>query len=113
MKTAVRARGSRTPNTTARPLIWFLVIADRSSEVRDEAARANVIVMNKPLKPAPLRAKLARYSAIREAVEQGAESADGPCLQRAVTRLHPRYVTTYSSSDLSYTCCIQFSTQHP
>jgi hypothetical protein len=36
--------------------------------VRDEAARADVIVMTKPLKPAPLRARLTRYSALREAV---------------------------------------------
>jgi hypothetical protein len=37
--------------------------------VGDEATRANVIVMNKPLKPAPLRAQLTRYSAMREAAE--------------------------------------------
>jgi Na+/proline symporter/signal transduction histidine kinase len=47
----------------------ILATADRSLEVRDEAARADVIVMYKPLKPAPLRAQLTRYSAMREAAE--------------------------------------------
>jgi hypothetical protein len=37
--------------------------------VRDEAARADIIILNKPLKPAPLRAQLTRYSAMREAAE--------------------------------------------
>jgi CheY-like chemotaxis protein len=47
----------------------ILVTADRSPEVRDEAARADIVVMNKPLKPAPLRAQLTRYAALREAAE--------------------------------------------
>ena len=47
----------------------ILATADRSPEVRDEAAREDVLVMNKPLKPAPLRAQLTRYSAMREAAE--------------------------------------------
>jgi CheY-like chemotaxis protein len=47
----------------------ILVTADRSPGARDEAARADVVVMNKPLKPAPLRAQLTRYSAMREAAE--------------------------------------------
>jgi CheY-like chemotaxis protein len=47
----------------------ILVTADRSPEVRDEAEREGVVVMNKPLKPAPLRAQLTRYAAIREATE--------------------------------------------
>jgi Na+/proline symporter/signal transduction histidine kinase len=47
----------------------ILITADRSLEVRDEAARADVIVMTKPLKPAPLRAQLTRYAALREAAE--------------------------------------------
>jgi signal transduction histidine kinase len=46
-----------------------LATADRSPEVRDEAAKANIVVLNKPLKPAPLRAQLTRYSAMREAAE--------------------------------------------
>jgi hypothetical protein len=37
--------------------------------VRDEAAREDVAVMNKPLKPAALRAQLTRYGAMREAAE--------------------------------------------
>jgi CheY-like chemotaxis protein len=47
----------------------ILATADRSLEVRDEAARADVLVMYKPLKPAPLRAQLTRYAALREAAE--------------------------------------------
>ena len=47
----------------------ILATADRSPEVRDAAARENVVVMNKPLKPAPLRAQLTRYAALREAAE--------------------------------------------
>ncbi len=47
----------------------ILATADRSPEVRDEAARADIIILNKPLKPAPLRAQLTRYSALREAAE--------------------------------------------
>jgi len=47
----------------------ILATADRSPEVRDEAEREGVVVMNKPLKPAPLRAQLTRYSAMREAAE--------------------------------------------
>jgi hypothetical protein len=37
--------------------------------VRDAAASEDAVVMNKPLKPAPLRAQLTRYSAMREAAE--------------------------------------------
>ncbi len=47
----------------------ILATADRSPEVRDRASRADILVMNKPLKPAPLRAQLTRYSAMREAAE--------------------------------------------
>ncbi len=47
----------------------ILATADRSPEVRDKAAREDAVVMNKPLKPAPLRAQLTRYSAMREAAE--------------------------------------------
>jgi CheY-like chemotaxis protein len=52
-----------------RSVAAILATADRSPEVRDEAAREDVPVMNKPLKPAPLRAQLTRYSAMREAAE--------------------------------------------
>ena len=47
----------------------ILATADRSLEVREEAARTDIIILNKPLKPAPLRAQLTRYGAMREAAE--------------------------------------------
>jgi signal transduction histidine kinase len=46
-----------------------LVTADRSPAVREEAAAANVHVLNKPLKPAALRALLAQWRATRVAAE--------------------------------------------
>ena len=52
-----------------RSIAAILATADRSPEARDEAEREDVVVMNKPLKPAPLRAQLTRYSAMREAAE--------------------------------------------
>ena len=62
---AIRALRERFGRST--PAI--LATADRSPEVRDEAERADVLVMNKLLKPAPLRAQLTRYAALREAAE--------------------------------------------
>jgi CheY-like chemotaxis protein len=53
--------GERTPA--------ILATADRSVEVREAAARADVALLNKPLKPAPLRAQLRRCQALREAAE--------------------------------------------
>ncbi len=47
----------------------ILATAERSPEVRDRAAGEDVVILNKPLKPAPLRAQLTRYSAMREAAE--------------------------------------------
>ena len=47
----------------------ILATADRSLEVREEAAGADIIILNKPLKPAPLRAQLTRYRALRQAAE--------------------------------------------
>ncbi len=47
----------------------ILATADRSPEVRDRAAREDVVILNKPLKPAPLRAQLTRYVALREPAE--------------------------------------------
>jgi hypothetical protein len=38
-------------------------------EVREAAGRADVALLNKPLKPAPLRAQLRRCQALREAAE--------------------------------------------
>jgi CheY-like chemotaxis protein len=63
---AIRALRERFGRTT--PAI--LATADRSPEVREQALREDVLVMNKPLKPAPLRAQLTRYAAlVREAAE--------------------------------------------
>jgi Na+/proline symporter/signal transduction histidine kinase len=53
--------GERTPA--------ILATADRTQEVREAAARADVALLNKPLKPAPLRAQLRRCQALREAAE--------------------------------------------
>ena len=52
-----------------RSIAAILATADRSPEVRDAAEREDIVVMNKPLKPAPLRAQLTRYAALREAAE--------------------------------------------
>ena len=46
-----------------------LVTADRSPAVREAAAAATVHVLNKPLKPAALRALLAQWRATRVAAE--------------------------------------------
>ena len=46
-----------------------LVTADRSLALRNEAHRLNVHVLNKPLKPAALRALLAQWRATRVAAE--------------------------------------------
>ena len=55
--------------TLKRPVPAILATADRSPEARDEAARHDIVILHKPLKPAPLRAQLARCSAMREAAE--------------------------------------------
>jgi len=47
----------------------ILATADRSPEARAAAERAGVSIMNKPLKPAPLRAQLSRFGALRAAAE--------------------------------------------
>ena len=46
-----------------------LVTADRTPAVREAAAPMNVHVLNKPLKPAALRALLAQWRASRVAAE--------------------------------------------
>jgi Na+/proline symporter/signal transduction histidine kinase len=51
------------------PISAILVTADRSLEVRDAAARANIALLHKPLKAAPLRALLTRARALRLAAE--------------------------------------------
>ena len=40
----------------------ILITADRSAELRDAAANADIQLLNKPLKPAALRALLASVS---------------------------------------------------
>ncbi|MBV9288936.1 MAG: hybrid sensor histidine kinase/response regulator [Hyphomicrobiales bacterium] len=47
----------------------ILATADRSLEVREAAAGEDIVILNKPLKPAPLRAQLTRYIALRDAAE--------------------------------------------
>jgi CheY-like chemotaxis protein len=47
----------------------ILATADRTVEVRDACAAAEVSLLNKPLKPAPLRALLSRCLALRAAAE--------------------------------------------
>ncbi len=65
--------GVQAVRTLRAELGWaapaILATADRSLEVRDEAAGADIIILNKPLKPAPLRAQLTRYRALRQAAE--------------------------------------------
>jgi Na+/proline symporter/signal transduction histidine kinase len=46
-----------------------LITADRSAEVRDKAGKAGIRVLNKPLKPAALRAVLALWPARQAAAE--------------------------------------------
>lgn len=50
-------------------LIAVLVTADRSTEVRTEAERMDVTVINKPVKPAALRSVMARARRVIEAAE--------------------------------------------
>lgn len=47
----------------------ILLTADRSPEVREEAAALDIHVLNKPLKPGALRALLAQWRATRLAAE--------------------------------------------
>jgi hypothetical protein len=46
-----------------------LITADGTPELRERAARAEVAVLNKPLKPAALRALLSRVQITRVAAE--------------------------------------------
>ncbi|MFO1088557.1 MAG: PAS domain-containing hybrid sensor histidine kinase/response regulator [Hyphomicrobiales bacterium] len=52
-----------------RALPALLITADRSREVHDAAARSDVVVLRKPVKPAGLRAAMARVLATAEAAE--------------------------------------------
>jgi CheY-like chemotaxis protein len=47
----------------------ILITADRSPRVRAQAREANVQVLNKPIKPAALRAMLSRYRKVLSAAE--------------------------------------------
>jgi signal transduction histidine kinase len=47
----------------------ILVTADRSAELKERAARVGIRVLNKPLKPAALRALMAQWSVRRAAAE--------------------------------------------
>jgi hypothetical protein len=47
----------------------MLVTADRTPTVRDAAAAMNIHVLNKPLKPAALRALLTQWRATKVAAE--------------------------------------------
>ena len=49
-----------------RSLPAVLITADRTHEVQDRAAEMNVIYMRKPVKPANLRASMARAMASQE-----------------------------------------------
>lgn len=53
----------------SRDLPAVLLTADRTLPVRDEATAKNIHVLNKPLKPAALRALLAQWRAQRQAAE--------------------------------------------
>jgi Na+/proline symporter/signal transduction histidine kinase len=52
-----------------RKIPAILATADRSPEVRDLAANEEIAILHKPLKPAPLRAQLARCGAMGEAAD--------------------------------------------
>jgi CheY-like chemotaxis protein len=47
----------------------ILVTADRSAELRERALKAGIRVLNKPVKPAALRASLAQWNVRRPAAE--------------------------------------------
>jgi len=47
----------------------ILATADRSLEMRAAAAEEDIVILNKPLKPALLRAQLTRYISLRDAAE--------------------------------------------
>jgi CheY-like chemotaxis protein len=55
--------------TLGRDFPAALITADRSPQVRDEAREKNIQVLNKPLKPAALRAFLAQWRVTRPAAE--------------------------------------------
>ena len=52
-----------------REIPVVMLTADRSAEVRDAALAKDIHVLQKPLKPAALRALLAQWQATRAAAE--------------------------------------------
>jgi Na+/proline symporter/signal transduction histidine kinase len=52
-----------------RDIPAVLATADRSAEVRQNASLSDIVVLNKPLKPAALRALLAQWQTMRERVD--------------------------------------------
>ena len=51
------------------PIPAVLATADRTQELRETAHEADIAVLNKPLKPAALRALLAQWRALCQAAE--------------------------------------------
>ncbi len=47
----------------------ILITADRSADLRERALKAGIRVLNKPVKPAALRALMAQWSVRRPAAE--------------------------------------------
>ena len=52
------------------PVAAILVTADRTAEVRAAADREGIVLLNKPVKPAALRAALTRLSAVGKAAAE-------------------------------------------
>lgn len=52
------------------PVPAILVTADRTAEVRTEAERADIGLLNKPVKPAALRAALSRFASLGKAAAE-------------------------------------------
>ena len=60
---------ARLRETFGQELPAVLVTADRSADVRQEAAQLGIPVLSKPVKPAQLRSMLARNRRMRAAAE--------------------------------------------
>jgi len=59
----------RVGRQNGHPLPAILITADRSAHVREEAARAGAHLLNKPIKPASLRALVSQWQVQRVAAE--------------------------------------------
>jgi Na+/proline symporter/signal transduction histidine kinase len=55
---------------TLGPVPAILITADRTAEVRAEAERAGINLLNKPVKPAALRAALSRFASLGKAAAE-------------------------------------------